>query len=161
MKKETIDKVDVQILNILSNAPAMPNNEIAKRINLSPSTTLERVRKIKKSGIIRRQFSLLNYNLLNYVHQVVIRLEVPKNSLVDIYFELQQRHVIAVYSYESPYAYCYYVDAIGVFRTEASIKKLCDKITYGVYGIKVIGVYNILKLDKLAPMHLQKDDTLR
>ena len=161
MKKKTIDETDIQILNILSNAPSLPNNEIARRIKLSPSTTLERIRNLKKTGIFKRQFYLLNYDLLGYIHKVIIRLEIPKSIHDEIYYELQQRHIISILSYASPYAKSYQVDVYGAFRTERSIEKLCDKLRSSDMGIKVIGVYNIHKLVKLAPMFLQKGDTLK
>jgi len=161
MKKKSIDETDIQILNILSIAPSLPNNEIARRIKLSPSSTLERIRNLKKTGIFNRQFYLLNYGVLGYSHKVIIRLEIPKGVQDDLYFMLQERHIIAVISYASHYSQSLQVDVYGVFQTERSIEKLCDKLANSPLGIKVNGVFKIHKLEKLMPIQLRRNDTLK
>jgi len=161
MRKMTIDKIDVEILNIISNAPSLPNNEIARRIKLSPSSTLERIKNLKKTGIIRRQLSLINYDLLGYANSVIIRMEIPKSLQPKLYYELQQRHIVAVWSYYSNYNQTLQVDAIGYFRTLRSIEKLCDTLVNRTPDVKIIGVFNIYKLEKITPMNLQQNDTLK
>ena len=48
-----IDEIDKHILNIIQEDARISNAEIARQINLAPSATLERIRKLEESKIIR------------------------------------------------------------------------------------------------------------
>lgn len=47
-----MDETDCRILNILRKNARISNKELAQRVNLSPSTALERVRKLYRDGVI-------------------------------------------------------------------------------------------------------------
>lgn len=51
-RKMQMDEIDCRILNILRKNARISNQELAKRINLSPSAALERVKKLYRDGII-------------------------------------------------------------------------------------------------------------
>ncbi len=55
-----IDKTDLRILTELQSDSNLPNVELARRVNLSPSPCLARVRRLEKSGVIRRYVALLD-----------------------------------------------------------------------------------------------------
>jgi Lrp/AsnC family leucine-responsive transcriptional regulator len=48
-----IDAIDRRILAILQENGRLSNQEIAERINLSPSPCLRRIRRLEESGVIR------------------------------------------------------------------------------------------------------------
>lgn len=48
-----LDKIDRKILEILQSNAKITNAQLAKEIGLSPAPTLERVKKLETSGIIR------------------------------------------------------------------------------------------------------------
>ncbi len=48
-----IDDIDRKILKILQENARTPNSEIAEKINMAPSATYERVRKLERKGIIK------------------------------------------------------------------------------------------------------------
>lgn len=48
-----MDAVDLHILELLQRDASISNVEIARKIGLAPSATLSRIRKLKKSGLIR------------------------------------------------------------------------------------------------------------
>jgi Lrp/AsnC family transcriptional regulator, leucine-responsive regulatory protein len=52
-KWRMIDRIDVQILNIMQKDARIANAEIARQVGLAPSAVLERVRKLEESGVIR------------------------------------------------------------------------------------------------------------
>lgn len=58
MKK--IDAINKKILGILQENGSITNSDLASQIGLSPATTLERVKKLKKEGIIRKTVALVN-----------------------------------------------------------------------------------------------------
>jgi Lrp/AsnC family leucine-responsive transcriptional regulator len=49
-----IDHLDKKIIDVLREDASLTNNEIAKKIDLSPSATLERIRKLHNNRIIRK-----------------------------------------------------------------------------------------------------------
>jgi len=53
LKSGAIDELDCSILRILQADGHTPNIEIARRIRMAPSATLERIRKLERRGIIR------------------------------------------------------------------------------------------------------------
>jgi Lrp/AsnC family leucine-responsive transcriptional regulator len=55
-----LDSINRNILNILQENSAITNVELAKTICLAPASTLERVRKLEKSGIIKNNVALVD-----------------------------------------------------------------------------------------------------
>jgi Lrp/AsnC family leucine-responsive transcriptional regulator len=77
MANTEIDAIDRRILAILQENGRLSNQEIAERINLSPSPCLRRIRRLEESGVIRGYVALLDaqqlgLDLLAYVN---VRLE--------------------------------------------------------------------------------------
>ncbi|MFC5472387.1 Lrp/AsnC family transcriptional regulator [Paraherbaspirillum soli] len=73
----TIDKTDRKILAILQENGRLTNQEVAERINLSPSPCLRRIKQLEQAGVIRQYVALLapdkiGLGLLAYVN---VRLE--------------------------------------------------------------------------------------
>lgn len=52
MKKIKLDPIDKKILDILQKNAKITNAQLAQDIGLSPAPTLERVKKLEKSGVI-------------------------------------------------------------------------------------------------------------
>ena len=48
-----IDKINRKILSIIQKNARVSNSDIAKELNMAPSATLERIRKLEKKGIIK------------------------------------------------------------------------------------------------------------
>ncbi|MBP6183303.1 MAG: Lrp/AsnC family transcriptional regulator [Saprospiraceae bacterium] len=52
MSINKLDRTDLQILEILQTNSKITNLQLSKRVGLSPAPTLERVRKLEKTGVI-------------------------------------------------------------------------------------------------------------
>lgn len=68
-----IDTTDLSILNIIQNNGKISNAELARMINMAPSGVLERVKKLKKKGIIlgyevRLNHKALGVSLATFIH---------------------------------------------------------------------------------------------
>ncbi len=61
MKK--LDDIDLRILTILYNDADITNKELATQIGIAPSTCLERVKRLKNSGVIKGAY--IDVNLKN------------------------------------------------------------------------------------------------
>lgn len=60
-----LDRIDRAILDTLQRDGRISNVELAKRVNLSPSPCLERVRRLDAEGFIEGYFAKLNASKLN------------------------------------------------------------------------------------------------
>jgi len=54
------DKIDLKIMKILQENSKITNLDLSKKIGLSPAPTLERVKKLEQSGIIRSYHALVD-----------------------------------------------------------------------------------------------------
>ena len=67
MKKDSnvLDRIDRKILSVLQEDGRIANVDLAAQVNLSPTPCLERVRRLEKSGYIKKYVAHLNPNKLN------------------------------------------------------------------------------------------------
>lgn len=77
MTQAALDKTDLKILAILQDDGRLSNQEVAERVNLSPSPCLRRIKRLERAGVIRQYVALLDpekigLGLLAYVN---VRLE--------------------------------------------------------------------------------------
>jgi len=54
------DEIDIAILDQLQRDSKITNAKLAKRVGISPPSTLERVKKLEQSGIIRRYVAIVD-----------------------------------------------------------------------------------------------------
>lgn len=47
-----MDRIDVELLRLLRNNARLPNKTLAERVGVAPSTALERIRRLRESGVI-------------------------------------------------------------------------------------------------------------
>jgi len=62
--KTHFDEIDIQLLAILQADGRITNADLAKRVNLSPPSVLQRVRALEKAGLIRNYVALLDQDRL-------------------------------------------------------------------------------------------------
>ena len=74
-----MDSMDAAILNELRNNGRISNLALARKVHLSPSTVLERVRRLHKAGIIKGFQSRFDCVKLGYALTVLIELRIVKN----------------------------------------------------------------------------------
>ncbi len=54
------DQINRKILDLLQEDSSITNAELAEKLNLSPAAVFERVKKLEKSGVIRKKVAILN-----------------------------------------------------------------------------------------------------
>jgi DNA-binding Lrp family transcriptional regulator len=59
--KAKFDSIDLKILEILQNNSNITNAQFAQEIGLSPAPTLERVKKLENSGVIKSYHAVINH----------------------------------------------------------------------------------------------------
>jgi Lrp/AsnC family transcriptional regulator len=74
-----LDAVDIQILDLLQQNAALSIAEIAERVGLSSSPAWRRIERLKKTGVIKAQVTLLDHEKLGLGFEVFasVKLQMP------------------------------------------------------------------------------------
>ena len=75
-----IDQKDRLLLEILQSNSRTTNAELAKQVELSPSSTLERVKKLEASGIIEKYITLLNPRKAGYTCFTFVEVKLARHG---------------------------------------------------------------------------------
>lgn len=59
---KSLDKLDIKILNCLQAQARITNQALAEKVNLSPSSCLQRVRRLEENHFIDRYLTRVNLN---------------------------------------------------------------------------------------------------
>lgn len=107
MKK--IDDIDLRILTLLYNNADINNKDLAQLINIAPSTCLERVKRLKQSGVIKG--ATIDVNLKNLGGNIeaiaAIRLQPYSEEIVNQLRDdlLKRPEIISLYHMGGSYDY--------------------------------------------------------
>lgn len=75
-----LDDVDLRIMRELQQSSNITNSDLAKRIGISPPSTLERVRKLEKCGVITGYVALLNPDAVHKSIQAIVHVSLSAHS---------------------------------------------------------------------------------
>ena len=75
-----IDSTDLRILTELQNDSSLTNIELARRVHLSPSPCLTRVKSLEAAGVITRYVALVNQKQLGLTLSVFISISLKEQS---------------------------------------------------------------------------------
>lgn len=107
MKK--LDDIDQQILTILYKNADINNKDLAEKVHIAPSTCLERVKRLKQSGLIKGVFIDVNLKSLGANIQAIaaIRLQPYSEQIVNQLRDdlLQLPEILSMYHMGGSYDY--------------------------------------------------------
>ncbi len=87
-----MDAIDVRLLAVLQANARIPNAELARQVDLAPSSTLDRVRRLEDRGLIRGYRAILDPQGLGYQLQAVVMVNLSGHQAEPIdAFEAQIR----------------------------------------------------------------------
>jgi Lrp/AsnC family transcriptional regulator, leucine-responsive regulatory protein len=75
-----LDEIDVQLLTELQVDADRPNVELARLVGLSPAATLNRVRRLKESGVIRQVAARLDTAATGFPLQVYVSVTLARHE---------------------------------------------------------------------------------
>ena len=64
--KERLDQTDIEILRLLQEDGRITNADLARQVQLSPPSILQRVRKLEETGLIDKYVAILSARQLGY-----------------------------------------------------------------------------------------------
>jgi DNA-binding Lrp family transcriptional regulator len=84
MSKTDLDRSDRAILSQLQEDARLPNVELARRINLSESACLRRVKLLEGAGVIDRYATLLNQKAVGLPDSVLVEVSLTREQQEDL-----------------------------------------------------------------------------
>jgi DNA-binding Lrp family transcriptional regulator len=79
-KSPKLDDVDLRIMRELQQSSKITNADLAKRIGISPPSTLERVRKLENCGVIMGYVALLNPDAVHKSIQAIVNVSLSVHT---------------------------------------------------------------------------------
>ena len=101
---KSLDAIDMKILNELQHNGKISNIELSKRVGLSPTPCLERVKRLEKQNVIMGYRALLNPELLDSPLLVIVEITLVRgkpdvfeefNRAVQDLEEIQECHLVS------------------------------------------------------------------
>jgi len=89
-----LDKIDRMILDILQSNAKITNAQLSKEIGLSPAPTLERVKKLEQSGIIKSYHAKLDTDKIGLGVSTFVYVTLKGHNKVNIDIFLKEIHKI-------------------------------------------------------------------
>ncbi|MCP4996819.1 MAG: Lrp/AsnC family transcriptional regulator [Gammaproteobacteria bacterium] len=80
MIKSDLDRLDRRILNHLQRDNQISNVQLAEKIGLSPPACLRRVKRLRKSGAITADVSLLSQEVTGHKINIVVEVEMDRDQ---------------------------------------------------------------------------------
>jgi len=113
-----LDERDKMILKILLRDSRLSLRQIAKKTGLSLSTIASRLRKLEKTGVIKKYTIEIDPEKLGYVFPVIIDVKVSKGKLFEVEKEIAKHpNVLAVYDITGEYD----VTVYAIFKTRKEL----------------------------------------
>lgn len=83
MNKE-IDEIDKKIVNLMIFDGDITNRDLSLRCNIALGTVNNRIKKLKKLGIIKKKTIIVDYEKLGYMIEVLIDLDIKKGKYQEV-----------------------------------------------------------------------------
>lgn len=80
MKKKAIDQIDLKILSILQNDARITNHELSNQVNLSPSSCLQRVRRLEDDDYVKSYMAHVNMDKVCRTVSVILTVSLHDHS---------------------------------------------------------------------------------
>ncbi|NYA48727.1 leucine-responsive transcriptional regulator Lrp [Haemophilus haemolyticus] len=101
---KALDAIDIKILNELQRNGKISNIDLSKKVGLSPTPCLERVKRLEKQGVIMGYRALLNPELLEAPLLVIVEITLVRgkpdvfeefNAAIQELEEIQECHLVS------------------------------------------------------------------
>lgn len=147
-----LDLVDKKILEIIQNDGNITNSQLAKEIGLSPAPTLERVKKLEQSGIIKSYHAKLDTKTLGLGVTVFVNITLSSHKVGQL--ESFVNKITALPEVQG----CYNVTGQGDFLVKIMIE---DITTYHTLIVqKLSQIEEIGNMSSMIVLHDYKPDAI-
>lgn len=156
-----LDKISRKILSTLQQEARITNQELADRVGLSPSSCLNRVRKLEEAGLIGPYLSVLNLPKICRSVEVVVTVSLKDQSTeaFRIFQQAAQSHpeVVECYTVSGTFDFFLRIVAPDMARYNAINDQLLDVLP-GMVNISSHVVLTTVKPFRGYPLDALLDD---
>ena len=140
-----IDKIDLEIINILKEKGRISHESIAKQINLSRPAIRNRIKVLEQKGIISGYTANIDYCKLGYPIQVLIYLKLNDTTYSDIMEHLNAIEFSDIYKfshYRVSGEWCILLKILS--KSQGSLTKYLDLIQEidGIVATNTVFLFN-------------------
>ena len=87
--KIELDRIDIDLIRLLRKHARLSNKDLAEAVGVAPSTALERIRRLRETGVIQGFYAELNPEALGIALQAMVAVRLARHSreMVDAFHE--------------------------------------------------------------------------
>lgn len=150
-----IDITDRKILALLLENSRLSYRKVAKRINVSAATAMNRIKKLEENKIITNYSSKINHSKLGFDITAIVEIKIHKGRDELVSNELKiSPYVASLYTITGSYD----ILAVTKFRNREELNKFIEKLskneniedTHTKYVLNVLKDDNTIKIDHPA-----------
>jgi Lrp/AsnC family leucine-responsive transcriptional regulator len=154
-----LDAIDRQIIEILQEEGRIANNELAKRVGLTTTPTLERVRRLEREGVIRGYTAWIDKEKIDKGLTVFCSIKLSVHQLAELEtftHEIERTpEILACYNTTGDYDYLLHV----VVRDTAEYEQFMRKKLTRIPGVERIYTSIVLStMKEQSKIELSHDD---
>lgn len=124
MNKE-LDAVDIKIVNLLLFDADTTNREMASKCKIALGTVNNRIKKLKKSGVIKKKTIVVDYEKLGYQIEVLIALKIKKGAFHEVAKKLaSDKNIFLVIDMTGDYD----AEVLARFHTKRQLDEFIKKL---------------------------------
>lgn len=161
----TLDRLDVQILNLLQEDASQPLRVMARKVNSSPATCQRRIAMLRAAGILLRQVGVVNRQRVGRPLTVFVSVELDRqNDAVQRNFEArmaEQDEVMACYEVSGEFDFLLIINSASMERYHAFTREVFSS-SHGVRNFKSTFAMNCSKFETRValdvPPPVEEDD---
>jgi Lrp/AsnC family transcriptional regulator for asnA, asnC and gidA len=147
-----LDKTDSSLLNILQDDASMHFVKIAKKIGVTDGTIHQRIKKLKKSGIIKRFTIQLNPEMIGFNSIAYVLTTVDPGFIDTVSKEvIKHQNILEVYEVHTQGDLLVKIQASSQEEIRNTIVNVIRKIK-GVRDSQTLNVYKIWKEENRLPL---------
>jgi Lrp/AsnC family leucine-responsive transcriptional regulator len=153
--KSHLDDVDIQLLDLLQRQGRITNADLAKEVQLSPPSVLQRVRALEKLGLIKGYHAILDAERLGYriTALVQISLSLHQEQPIERFRKSIQDipEIMECYHVSGDYDFLLKVIVRDMRSYEAFVREKLSKIK-GISQIRTSFVFGTNKHSTVIPL---------
>jgi len=148
MEKNRLDSIDLHILAVLQESARISNARLAGLVGLSPSSTLERVRRLEHRGVIQKYVALVDPGVLERGTLAYVQVSLSAHGKKAIHRFIKAVHEIP------EVLECHHIAGDFDFLLKVRVKNIPEyqKFTLSrlssLEGIRTFGTYFVLGTEK-------------
>jgi Lrp/AsnC family transcriptional regulator, leucine-responsive regulatory protein len=153
----TLDRLDLQILDILQQDASLPIRELAQRVHSSPATCQRRIAQLRASGILLKEVAIVDRLRVGRPLTVFVSVELEKqNNTLLRNFEkkmLAEPDVMACYEVSGEFDFLLIVNSASMERYHAFTREVFSS-NNNVRNFKSIFAMNCSKFETRVPLQV-------